>query len=84
MKAPRAHRAVLHRVADEDELQVVFLGQLEQPDRVLMAEHRGFIDDDPAAAAAACIFSSSRKWATVLASKPSFASTPTASAVVAR
>ena len=42
-------RAVLERIADEGQLQVILFRELEQLDRVLMAEHRRFIDDDPAA-----------------------------------
>ena len=40
---------MLHRIADEDQFQVELFGELEEAISVLMAEHRGFIDDDPAA-----------------------------------
>ena len=42
--------AVLHRIADEDELQVIFLGDAEQLDRLLMPHDRNLIDDHAAAA----------------------------------
>ena len=46
---PPADAAVLHRIADEDEFEVELLAGGEQLEGFLMAEHRGFIDDDPAA-----------------------------------
>ncbi len=41
-------RAVLHRIADEDQLQIEFFGELEEFVRILVAHHRAFIDDDAA------------------------------------
>ena len=54
MKFPRSDGAVLHRVADENQLQVIFLGDAEQLDGLLVPQDRGFIDDD-AAAAGGCL-----------------------------
>ena len=41
---------MLEQIADEDELQVVFPGDVAQLHRVLMPEHRDFIDHDAVAA----------------------------------
>ena len=45
---PASDAAVLHRVADQHQLEVQPLGQAEQPVSVLVPEHRAFIDDDAA------------------------------------
>ena len=49
---PAPDRAVLHRVPDQDQLQIELLGQPEQPVGVLVSEQADLVDDDPAAACA--------------------------------
>ena len=40
------HAAVLHRVAHENQLELEFFRQLEQPHRLLVPQHRGLVHHD--------------------------------------
>ena len=75
---------MLHGIADEDEFQVITLGDFEELHGVLVAEHARFRRRRRGRRERACMSLSSRKRARVLASKPSFSSTFTAVAVVPR
>ena len=47
---PPVDGPVLHFIADADEFEVIFLGDAEQLDGLLMPHDRNFVDDDAAAA----------------------------------